>query len=237
MYVMEGRVRYSEVNSEQTMTLSSFLKYFQDCCTFETEDLGIGIDFMNERLVTWMLSSWQVEVNRNPKFGEMIRVKTWPYDFGGFYGYRNFVLEDESGEVCVYANSIWVFIDIGIGKPTRILPEILDKHVMEEKYDMIYAQRKVKMPDVMEALPRVPIMKSQIDTNHHVNNEQYIAIAEQYLSDKEKIIQMRAEYKKAAILDSVIYPFVKRKDDTVYVSLKDEIGKSYVDIQFDVEQE
>ena len=40
MYQFKSRVRYSEINSEQQLTLSALLDYLQDCCTFESEGAG-----------------------------------------------------------------------------------------------------------------------------------------------------------------------------------------------------
>lgn len=37
-----------------------------------------------------------------------ITVKTWPYNFKGFYGYRNFTIEDAEGKICAYADSQWI---------------------------------------------------------------------------------------------------------------------------------
>ena len=43
MYSFNSRVRYSEVNREKELTLPSLLDYLQDCCTFQSEDLEIGV--------------------------------------------------------------------------------------------------------------------------------------------------------------------------------------------------
>ena len=41
-YEFEGKVRYSEIDHRATMTLPALINYFQDCSTFQSEDLGIG---------------------------------------------------------------------------------------------------------------------------------------------------------------------------------------------------
>ena len=45
MYSFQTRVRYSECNNHHEATLTALLDYLQDCCTFQSEDLGIGLDF------------------------------------------------------------------------------------------------------------------------------------------------------------------------------------------------
>ena len=98
MYSFSNRVRYSEVNSEKELTLPSLLDYLQDCCTFESEDFGVGVDYLAKEQVAWILSSWEIKVYRYPQMGQHIKVSTWPYAFRGFYGYRNFRIEGEDGE-------------------------------------------------------------------------------------------------------------------------------------------
>jgi medium-chain acyl-[acyl-carrier-protein] hydrolase len=51
MYSFNSRVRYSEVNSEKELTLPSLLDYLQDCCTFQSEDLEIGVDYLAKEQV------------------------------------------------------------------------------------------------------------------------------------------------------------------------------------------
>ncbi|MGN0342986.1 MAG: acyl-[acyl-carrier-protein] thioesterase [Roseburia sp.] len=234
MYILDGRVRYSEVDSEQRMTVPALLNYFQDCCTFQSEDLGLGVDYLKEQKKAWMLTAWQVYLNRTPKLGETIKVKTWPYDFKGFYGYRNFVLEDQAGEICAYADTVWIFMDLAAGRPVRVTEEMLQAYAPEQKIDMPDTARKLTMPEPADPQPSILVTKAQIDTNHHVNNEQYVAIAQQYLPEEAEIRQLRVEYKKAAVLDDVIYPAVNRNENTVSVSLADEAGKPYALVQFDL---
>ena len=46
MYQMDARVRYSEVDETHRIKLESVLDYFQDCCTFHSEDVGGGLEFL-----------------------------------------------------------------------------------------------------------------------------------------------------------------------------------------------
>ena len=42
MYTFDSRIRYSETDSEGKLTMASIINYFQDCSTFQSEDLGLG---------------------------------------------------------------------------------------------------------------------------------------------------------------------------------------------------
>ena len=112
MYQFESRVRYSEVDSERHLTLPAVMDYLQDCCTFQSEDMNIGVEYLAEQKQAWVLSSWEIKIRRYPVMGEKICVETWPYAFKGFYGYRNFRITNGQGEELVLANSVWVYMDM-----------------------------------------------------------------------------------------------------------------------------
>lgn len=109
-YSFESRIRFSEIDHTQRITLPGIINYFQDCSIFQSEGMGYGIEYLKERKRAWVLSSWQVVVERYPKLGEEIRVSTWATDFKGMLGSRNFCMEDGEGARVAYANScgyIW----------------------------------------------------------------------------------------------------------------------------------
>ncbi len=107
MYSIKERVRYSETDKSGHLTLTGIVNYFQDCSTFQSEDLGVGMEFLKEHHHGWILSAWQVVVERYPKLCEEIEVSTWPTAFNGLYGTRNFVMKDKDNKCVAYANSIW----------------------------------------------------------------------------------------------------------------------------------
>lgn len=233
MYSFDSRIRYSEVDSEGHITLPSMIDYFQDCSNFQSEELGVGIDYLIEHGVIWVLSYWQIEVNRYPGMGEKVIVSTWPYGFKGFFGYRNFTMKTEEGEILSYANSIWTLLDMKKGKPARMLPELQAAYEMSPQFPMECDSRKVLFPDEMEAREPFPVHKYHIDTNQHVNNGKYISMAQEYLPSGFHTGKMRAEYKKAAVYKDMVFPYVAREQDKVTVKLADEAGNPYAIVELE----
>ena len=45
-YSFESRVRFSEIGEDGCLTLPGILDYFQDCCTFESEQTGVGMEVL-----------------------------------------------------------------------------------------------------------------------------------------------------------------------------------------------
>ena len=231
MYTFDSRIRYSETDSEGKLTMASIINYFQDCSTFQSEDLGLGVAKLRQMHLVWVLSSWQIVVERYPDLCEEITIATWPYYFQSFCGYRNFVMKDRKGQMLAYANALWSFLDTDTGRPVRVPEDIEKVYILEEKLDMNYASRKVPMPRDGERKEPFAVQKHHLDTNHHVNNGQYIQMAREYIPEDFPIRQMRAEYKKPALLGDMIYPVVQREDNRYMTALCDELGHPYAVVE------
>ncbi len=232
MYSFPSNIRFSEVDSDKNLTLTSLINYFQDCTIFHSETLHAGFEYLEPKHRAWVLSSWQVIIHRLPAFGETVLVGTWPYGFSALSGDRNFVLQNEAGETLVVANSFWVFTDTETGRPARLDPEYVRLYPIEPPYDMEYAPRKIALPEqYIEEVP-FPVTKHHLDTNHHVNNAQYIRMAEDYLPAGFPVGEFRAEYKKSAKLQDEIHPLISITETVCTVVLADNDHKPYTTVQF-----
>lgn len=232
MYTFDSRVRYSEIDTNNQLNITSLVNYFQDCSTFHSEDLNQGVSYLKSKNRVWVLNSWQITINRLPLLCEKITVATWPYDFKAFFGYRNFILKDENNKVLAAANSIWIYLDTVSMKPVKF--NIQDSAYMLEKpyVDMDYSSRKIDIPENLQSHESFIVTKSNLDTNNHVNNAQYIKMAMDYMPPSFNISNLRAEYKKSALLNDVIYPKTVISDNILTVLLSDEAENTYAIIEF-----
>lgn len=231
-YSFNSRVRYSETGEDGRLTLPGVLNYFQDCSTFHAESIGLGGNVLKNRDRAWVLSSWQVVVEEYPVLGTEIRIRTAPYAFKGFMGMRNFVMETTDGKKLAWANTNWTYLTISTGIPTRLTPADTDSYVLSEKLEMDYAPRKIKLPEDMISQEAFVVQKHHLDTNHHVNNCQYVQMAMDYLPENFKIHQMRAEYKQQARLNDVICPARAVDENKTTVLLNDQKGEPYAVVEF-----
>lgn len=186
-----------------------------------------------ERELAWVLSSWQIEIKRYPSYGEYVKICTWPYAFKGFFGYRNFTMETQEGEVLAFANSIWTLLDLKKGRPARVIPEMEEVYKLEPEFPMNCESRKIELPENPVAKEPFPVHKYHIDTNQHVNNGRYVGMAQEYVPENKNIWKMRAEYRKAAVYGDVIYPYVAEQNEKTTVNLADKDGKPYAIIELE----
>lgn len=232
MYAFDSRIRYSETDSEGKLTLASLINYFQDCSTFHSEDVGLGIAYLRENSQVWVLSSWQIDVERYPDLGENVTVGTQPYDMKGFLGYRNFWMLDQKGSYLAKANTLWSLLDTRTGKPSNIPEGMAEGYGIGGKLDMEYAPRKISIPQGGSEQDAITVRKYHLDTNHHVNNQQFVNMAMAYLPDGFSVRRLRAEYKRQAFLDDVLIPYVAEESGKIVVSLADPSGAPYVVVEF-----
>ncbi len=231
MYSFNSRIRYSEVDSNAELTLESLIDYFQDCSTFQTQDGPAKMEYLREQNMAWVLNSWQITINRYPKLCEHVIIGTVPYMLKGPLGLRNFFMDTDNGERLAIANSVWTLFDFEKNVPVRVTPVIVDAYPLEDKLEMEYGDRKIKIPETGEKIDceEIVVRRHNLDTNNHVNNGQYIRMAIDCLEDKSrKVVSMRAEYKKQARLGDILLPVViknKEVDNSIYtVSLNNTEG-------------
>lgn len=231
IYEFSGRVRYSEIDHRGTMTLPALINYFQDCSTFHSESIGLGMERLKQEKKAWVLSYWQIIVDRYPKLYEKITTGTFATEFKGLFGNRNFYMKDGEGRRIACANSIWVFMDLEKGRPCRPAEEDIAPYGVNEPLDMPYEDRKISVPEVFEDREPFPVRKYHIDTNEHVNNCQYVQMALEVLPGEMEVQNLRVEYKKSAIYGDMIHPKLAVEDERTVVELCDEAGKPYAVVE------
>lgn len=233
MYSCQSRIRYSELDETGHLKIESLLDYFQDCSTFHSEDIGLGVEYLRKNHMIWAMSSWQIVVERFPELGETVTIATAPYDFKGFIGYRNFLMTDAQGERLACANTIWSLLDTETARPVKPTEDMLKGYVLEPKLAMEYAPRRIAIPDGMAEGEAVVIKPHHLDTNHHVNNGQYVRIALDCLKSACHLKQLRAEYKKQCVLGDVLIPFTTASGEGAFVvALKDPEGTLCCIVEF-----
>lgn len=253
MYQFESRVRYSETDSRGKLTPEGMMEYFEDCTTFQSEDIGLGVQFLKENHCAWVLSFVQIGMNRYPSHGERIVIQTIPYDIKGFLGYRNFVMRTLEGEVLSYANTMWTYLNTETGRPIKAPESMITAYGLSERYPMEYAPRKITIPENRMCFEEIVVKQHHLDTNDHVNNVEYVRMARELMQDGHALYGrgdaeepegkkdgrfvrgLRVEYKQSALLGDVIYPVGAgdAENGRMVFSLNDSEGKPYAVVELE----
>lgn len=233
MYTFEGRIRYSEVDELGDIELVSLINYLQDCATFQSESLGLGMRFLADHHFTWVLASTRIEVARLPHFMDVIRASTWCNAMDRFTARRHFSLETADGETLVLATSLWCTVDT---EHYRIMSvPATERAYLEDTPDPAVGplERKLRVRGEARDAARVVVARHNLDTNRHVNNAQYVLMAQDALADvglglpPTQIACIQTQFSRQALLGDVILPKVYEEGDALSVSLDDESGEPY----------
>ena len=84
MYSFNERIRYSELGEDGELSLLGLLNLFQDCSTFQSEDLGLGIEYLQGKREAWWVNSWQIDISKLPVLGKRVEVGKFAYGFKRF---------------------------------------------------------------------------------------------------------------------------------------------------------
>lgn len=222
-FAFEGRVRYSECDEAGRLSLFSLTNYLQDCSSFQSIEIGSGIDGLEGRGLAWVLANWRIEVDRIPAFGEGVRVSTWCYEMTRAHARRNFTIE-AGGSTVVRADSQWFVYDAARGRATRVPEDQLAYLADRPPLVMGPLGRRIVPEGPGEARPPIVVERRDIDTNHHVNNARYVSFALRALDGAglkvpEAPLTLQVQYRAMAFLGDALVPVVHRAEGGCDVDL------------------
>lgn len=236
MYSFDSTIRYSECDDKARLSLTSLIDYLQDCATFHSESVGHGLAYMAEHHFAWFIAAWQIEIERLPRFMEHVTVSTNCYLSGSLTAQRNFSIRDADGAYCVKADSIWFTFDTAEGKPCRI-PEGERVYVTDDpKLDLPRTMRKIRVDGPGREMSPIVVSEQHLDTNHHVNNAQYVSMADAVVRSEDPdfaLRRLRVQYRRMALLGDTIVPRLHETEQGYIVDLADEDGSTFAIVGMD----
>lgn len=173
----EYDIHYYEVNYKGKALISSIMNYFGDVAMEQTEQLNIGIEFLNKHHIAWVLYKWNINVIRYPSYRERVKVKTWAYGIKKFYAYRKFTVTDSSGKVIVEADSIWFLIDTEKRRAISVPDYMYDIFKINKEEKRTLKIDKIRKINKIDVESKFSVRYGDIDTNKHVNNVKYVSWA------------------------------------------------------------
>ena len=233
MYTFETKIGYSKTGCDLEMTIPAILESFQDAATFESQEGKITMEYLQERNLVWFLSAWQIVINRKPKMNETVKVTTYPYEFKGFLGYRNFVITTIHDEILIKGNSVCTLINTRNMHPQKVNAEIMEGYELEDRLDMDYAPRKIELTSEGVEKQKFKVYSYQIDSNCHMNNVEYVKLAMELIPGDKLIKQVRVEYKNPAYCGDIITSILYLEDKIIKVKLQGDDGRIFAIVEFE----
>ncbi|MDR2908576.1 MAG: hypothetical protein LBU86_01655 [Oscillospiraceae bacterium] len=169
---------YYDCDQSNELKPSGMLRYMQQTSSEQLRGLGQSPERLYHEKLVFLLSKFNLRIERYPGCGEEIRIGTAAVGLKGARFAREFVIETKNGERLVSGYSLWVLTDTGehrILRPKEYphqfpfeapgLAGIVD--------DIPIPRDKDLAPGLLREIIEIPVRYSHIDVNLHVNNAMY----------------------------------------------------------------
>ncbi len=166
-------VRVFEIDARGTLGVRSLCDYLQEAAGNHARELGVGVNELRERGMTWVLSRIRVRIARLPCAGEKLDLRTWHSGFDRLFSLRDFSLIDAEGNPIVTAVSAWVMLDMRTRRPVR--PTKVFAPPDTGGVQRAFAADLEKLPgcEGVGEEASISVRWSDLDVNRHVNNSRY----------------------------------------------------------------
>ena len=151
--------------------------WLQEAAGHHAEVLGVGVEVLMSRGLTWVLLRQRVEVERPLVLGDDVEVTTWPSGVDRLAALRDFELRRRDGEVAARAVTQWLVLDLASRRPVR--PDRVLPGELHTEGPHVLPAAAGRPPELGASTleRRFSIRYRDIDRNLHVTNSSYVAWA------------------------------------------------------------
>ncbi len=168
-------VRSYEAGTDGRASILSICNYLQEAAGNHAFALGMAIDQLAVRKLSWVLSRLRVRMQTYPKWRDEVRIVTWPCGVERLFALRDFEMFDAGGRKLGVATSAWLLLNIEKRRPARMLETVKDFAVTDRPraLDGELGER-LSAPLSAGTERSFRVRSSDLDVNRHVNNVNYI---------------------------------------------------------------
>lgn len=204
----EYLIRSYECDKHGNLRLVTMMNIFQDISDIHAAEMGLGLDYCLSRGLAWIGADYHIIINRFPRLHQKITVRSWPAVEKKLGAYRDYIIEDENGEIMVKASCQWILINFHRKRPVALRENLPQYQAINER------AIETDFPKI-ENLSRVDynidfkIRFDDIDFNNHVNNAVYPLWASEALPesfrDEHYPHEIKISFKKEALLGENVH--------------------------------
>lgn len=158
-----------QTNQFAEATIPSVFNCMLEAAWAHAQIMDWGYDLLQKNNMFWVLSRLYVEIEKLPRWQEKIFLKTWSAGTDGMYAYREFILENERGEVVLRGNTAWLILDTE-SKKIVLLRDQKETFPRFEGHGVCREPKRLR-PKKHEGEFNFEAVKfSDIDVNRHFNS-------------------------------------------------------------------
>lgn len=195
--------------------------------------LGVGLEALMPRGLTWVLARQRVEILRGVGLHEELEVETWPSGLDRLAALRDFRVRGPDGAEVARATSQWFVLDLQTRRP-HPPSAVLDP----ARFDLRDAPRAAafgegKLPalEAWDQEKRFHVRYGDIDQNLHVNNGSYlewaIEVVPREVWQGSRLAELEVSYRAEGTLGSAVLSRSAARPDGAFAHaiVREEDGK------------
>lgn len=166
-------IKSYQTNQYGKASIASLFNILIEAAWAHAQVMDWGYDSLKNNNLFWVLSRMYFQVEKYPAWQDEITLNTWSAGTDGMYAYREYMVEDEKGEVLLRASSAWLILDMETRKIFRLseyrntFPKRIDPNACRNP-------RRIKPGIRPENMVFYPVLFSDLDINQHFNSVKYV---------------------------------------------------------------
>lgn len=244
-FTKKYEINYYEVDSRLKCKLSSIVNFLCDVGTNQSEVLGDTVEKLIEKNFAWVFYKYDIKMYKYPHYRDVISVTTEPIGFNRFYAHRKYYIRSEEGEVIGEAIALFFLINLKRRRPMRIPEEEYTLYDLNPDLKENIEMEDIAVSDEYDYNKEFTIRYSDIDSNGHVNNVNYIEwaiesvpieVVKEYEVKRIKVVfEKETTYGEKVIISAKVL----NKDDriTTVHTIKNSEDKELTKLEIDWERE
>jgi medium-chain acyl-[acyl-carrier-protein] hydrolase len=161
-----------ECGPGERMKIHSLMLHLQEAAARHADVLGVGMDWMKEHGIMWVLINFRLDIMELPSWEEETTIWTWPSGYDSLRAFREFSGRSSGGKDLFLASSDWLVLDMEKKMPVPFTELKLD--IPQSGIRNFKDMGRLKEGGRYDPLQRIVVGRSSIDMNGHVNNTEYV---------------------------------------------------------------
>ncbi len=227
IFTKKFEITFTDINENNELSDKGLLRLMQEIAGIHSSTVGYGLNDTPKTHLGWVILNWKLRIFSRPKWNTLLTINTWSRKITPLFAYRDFEIYDDKNNLVAVATSKWLLFDVYKGSLCKITPDIKERfpNTSKSAFDEEFNE-KLKEPEKSNFIYEYKIQERDIDSNHHVNNINYIEYA--YEAIPKKILSslnftdIEIMYKHEAKIGDIISVFYCQTSENEYVvTIKD----------------
>ncbi|MFZ4859242.1 MAG: acyl-[acyl-carrier-protein] thioesterase [Desulfuromonadaceae bacterium] len=198
----------------------ALLNYLQSAAGEHALLLGVSVADLRKSGHTWVMSRLHLAMERYPRGGGSVRVKTWPSVRDTLFTTRDFELFNADGAQLGRATTSWAVLSLKTRRPVK-LSGVLPLYPLIQNRALNDSFNTLPLFETSEFDLCLPVLRGDLDTNRHVNNTVYAGWALETIPEETdsafRLANLEITFRAEALYGDTIVARTARSDEECFL--------------------